>query len=109
MGLFQQLLPIFLFPLLLLVGYMTAKHIPKVYYPTSPLRFRVRQQNPRANGQSPNGDAKAANGTSDNKKYVFMTISTFLQSHVPRSVVPEPARSHPRPQFRFRNFFVQLI
>lgn len=85
MGLVQQLLPIFILPLLLLVGYMTAKHIPKVYYPTSPLRFKVRQQNHTANGQSPNGDAKAANGngTSHDKKYDFVTISTFLQTRVP--------------------------
>ncbi|KAF9514146.1 hypothetical protein BS47DRAFT_1343474 [Hydnum rufescens UP504] len=83
MGLLQQILPILILPLLLLLGNMTAKQVPKVYFPASPLHFKVKQHNHVQNGGVPNGNANGTNGHSQRKKYDFISIATFLQSRVP--------------------------
>ncbi|KAF8341528.1 Alpha/Beta hydrolase protein [Cantharellus anzutake] len=85
-----QALPILILPILLAVGYVTGMHIPNVYYPASPLLFKVRQRAgaPDIVSNEANSDATHANGNGSQnhfprKKVESMSIKTFLESRVP--------------------------
>ena len=83
-----QALPVLLLPILLIIRYFTAAHVPKIHYPASPLRFRVRQCTRSLNGvgAGDGGDTKHANchNAAKKEKAEVMDIQTFLRSRVPR-------------------------
>ncbi len=101
-----QALPILLLPVLFVVGYFTAAHVPVVHYPASPLRFKVRQRARTLNGFSAGhgGDMKHANGngTAKKDKAEMMDIQTFLRSRAPRYAALT-ASPHPRSFTLFAN------
>ncbi|KAF8342246.1 AB-hydrolase YheT [Cantharellus anzutake] len=85
-----QVILILFVPILLAVGYVTGKHIPNVYYPTSPLLFKVcqRVEAPGSASDDANDDATHVNGNGSangslKKGVETMSIKTFLESKVP--------------------------
>ncbi|KAF9514118.1 hypothetical protein BS47DRAFT_1316969 [Hydnum rufescens UP504] len=85
MGLLQPIFTILILAVVLLVRSLKATHVPRFYFPTSPLLLQVKRKNHLENGHSSNGDARQINGNGDahGNKYDLMGINAFLRSRVP--------------------------